>query len=307
MLCKAAWASIRHLSHMAAVACILLLTTATLDACSHHAGGHDFEPAAASVGQLAEAAVAKATTEPDWIVYEDYPARNSLATARLLLSTSPADSNATTTAPASRPSDSSDNGLQQQQQQQQSVDRPGPRCGTRNISALEHSSITFKVSKARLSGARLAKPVDKPGTMSIASVQQPQQRSLTISVYFHVMSGTTSTSTVDATPDLLAQQLAVMNSAYGRWNIRFDLKGVTRVQSDSWATTEINTDQETAMKNRLRRYVSVTFATMQCKTHYRRLDPTNSSNKVGLDLPTAEVPCFLHGSKVCCPIVDVCV
>lgn len=207
-----------------------------VDACLHHRSN----PAAAAVVAGAQA------VEPDWVQYEDYSGVDFLRTERLLLATGQANTSAAAAAAANS---TVVNPAQQQQH------RSGPRCGVRSLTALEHSSLTFKLQKARLSAARLAKPVNAPGTMSIASVQQQQQqdRSLTVNVYFHVISGTKDESTVDAPPDLLAQQLAVMNSAYGPWNIMFVLKGVTRVQSDTWAVTEINTDAETAMKTRLRR------------------------------------------------------
>jgi hypothetical protein len=114
---------------------------------------------------------------------------------------------------------------------------------------MEQHSIQLNVSRSRLSSSRLSQ--QQAGLMSIASVAMPT--SLSVDLYFHVISGDSTNGTVYAPVELLAQQLDVMNGAYGTFDIRFALKGVTRVQSEEWATTEINTGAETAMKSRLRK------------------------------------------------------
>lgn len=251
MRCEALSSSIQCRLLGVTVGTLLLVLAA--DACSHHkpAGQlHSRTMTTAGAPETASTTLAGTASagQPSWMQYEDY-SRVDLRTARLLLSAGNTNLTAASAATAGIVAADSE-----QQQKQPVLVRPGPRCGVRSLTALEHSSVTFKLQKARLSAARLARPASRPGTMSIASVQQQQDRSLTVSVYFHVISGTTAEATVDAPPDLLSQQLSVMNSAYGPWNINFVLKGVTRVQSDSWAATEINTEAETAMKTRLRRY-----------------------------------------------------
>ncbi|WIA12164.1 hypothetical protein OEZ85_012236 [Tetradesmus obliquus] len=117
------------------------------------------------------------------------------------------------------------------------------------MTATDHHDIQSTLSRLRLSSNRASQ--QQAGIMSIASVATPT--SLTVDLYFHVISGDTANATVNAPVELLAQQLDVMNGAYGPFDIRFALKGVTRVQSEDWATTEINTGAETAMKARLRK------------------------------------------------------
>jgi hypothetical protein len=181
--------------------------------------------------------------EPSSIEYEDFSGRDIAVAAavarrrRLLESSAAVD--------ADRPQASSSSSSSQVQIQE----RPGPRCGTRNTTVMEQQHIQFNMSRARLSSSRLSK--QQAGLMSIASVATPT--SLTVDLYFHVVSGDSPNGTVYAPVELLAQQLDVMNGAYGPFDIRFALKGVTRVQSEEWATTEINSGAETAMKSRLRK------------------------------------------------------
>jgi hypothetical protein len=89
--------------------------------------------------------------------------------------------------------------------------------------------------------------------MSTAAAFPAQRTSLTVPLYFHVITGRKKNSTVDAPQELLLKQLQAMNDAYGRFSIRFELKGITRVQSESWAVLEINTPEESLMKSKLRK------------------------------------------------------
>lgn len=149
-----------------------------------------------------------------------------------------------------------------------SEEKPGPRCGTRHVSLQEHGSVNALVERVRRSKtlhipqtrtASLLLGAEPDAVFSVASAAQAADDAPlpahTVNLYFHVITGTSPAATVDAPPELLAAQLDAMNSAYGAFNIRFALKGVTRVVSEPWAATEINSSAEDAMKARLRRCV----------------------------------------------------
>jgi hypothetical protein len=220
------------------IASTLLCLAATVQACPHHASAQAHHLVVAQQQQQQQQAQ---SSEPTSISYEDWSNRDITAAAavarrRTLLESSSSDR------PQASSSSSSSSHVHIHE-------RPGPRCGTRNMTAMEHHDIQSTLSRLRLPSSRLTQ--QQAGMMSIASVATPT--SLTVDLYFHVISGDSLNATVNAPVELLAQQLDVMNGAYGPFDIRFALKGVTRVQSEEWATTEINTGAETAMKTRLRK------------------------------------------------------
>lgn len=125
------------------------------------------------------------------------------------------------------------------------------RCGAREVSPEERSEVSLHLEhhKARQAVRQRA----RLSSMSTAAALPVQRTSLNIPLYFHVITGKKKNSTVDAPQELLLKQLQAMNDAYGRYSIKFDLKGITRVQSESWAIAEINSAEETLMKAKLRK------------------------------------------------------
>lgn len=220
------------------LASVLLCLETKVQACRHH-GSAQSQHHAVLQHQLQQAH----SSEPLSIQYEDWSNRDITAAAALsrrrrLLEVS--------AAAADRPQASSSSSNSRSTHE---WERPGPRCAARTITAMEQHDIVTSMSRSRLSASRLSQ--QQAGMMSVASVATPS--SLTVGLYFHVISGDSANATVNAPVELLARQLDVMNGAYGPYDIRFALKGVTRVQSEDWATTEINTGAETAMKARLRK------------------------------------------------------
>lgn len=131
------------------------------------------------------------------------------------------------------------------------MQRPVRRCGAKPLTNQEASQVSLhmehhKARQAVYQRARLS-------SMSTAAALPPQRTSVNIPLYFHVITGKKKNSTVDAPQELLLKQLQAMNDAYGRYSIKFDLKGITRVQSEAWAIAEINSPEETLMKSKLRK------------------------------------------------------
>ena len=211
-------------------------------------------PATATAAPRAAAAAAAAAVaeEPVSIVYEDVSEADLVAAThqRQLLGMQAKAKTKGGKAAAVQEAD------QQQEEEAEEVDstvqRPVRRCGARPLSAEEASQVSLHLAhhKARQAVHQRA----RLSSMSTAAAAAPTQRtSLNIPLYFHVITGKTKNSTVDAPQELLLKQLQAMNDAYGRYSIRFDLKGITRVQSESWAIAEINSPEETLMKSKLRK------------------------------------------------------
>lgn len=129
--------------------------------------------------------------------------------------------------------------------------RPVRRCGARDVTAQERSEVSLHLEhhKARQSVRSRA----RLSSMATAAALPVSRSSLNVPLYFHVITGKKKNSTVDAPQELLLKQLQAMNDAYGRYSIRFDLKGITRVQSEAWSIAEINSAEETLMKSKLRK------------------------------------------------------
>lgn len=192
------------------------------------AGGHDHAHDGAAAAPDAPPPIGDAPTEPDSLHYEEVDHDSFLSTHRRRLMAS------------ARP------------QAAPLRETPGPRCGSRHTSALEQGQVAWELARAAFTKKVAAAQL--PGRMSIASAYEAQgSGGLSVNLYFHVVSGTSINTSVEAPPELLAAQVDVMNAAYGSQNIRFRLRGVTRVVSEPWALTEINTGIESAMKNKLRR------------------------------------------------------
>lgn len=237
---------------LVACASVLLCFAASAQACAHH--DHYQHSSGSSRGDgssvmlhalpVHHAELRQQPAEPQSIEYEDWSNEDifsfAVAKKRKLLNSGSTAGAAAVGATIDRSSGSNAPAPKE---------RPGPRCGTRNVTPTEHEDVQWKLMRSRLAASRLS--AQQAGRMSIASAPAPA--SLTVSLYFHVITGGGANSTVYAPTELLAQQLDVMNSAYGPFNIRFALKGVSRVLSEEWATTEINTDAETQMKGQLRK------------------------------------------------------
>jgi hypothetical protein len=225
----------------------LLLTASSLTsqyrpaaACSSHHGPHG-HPAAELTDQQAEAStrhLLELAEEAAIIEYEEVPEDFVLQYGkRRLLS----------------------KGSSQQQtpvHQPEFREQPGPRCGSRTITKQERIDISDHISRVQAAAEAWS---DVPeGMMTIQSVRAAGPApfpldALAINLYFHVISGTTPNTTVYAPPELLAQQVEIMNAAYNPHSIKFVLRGVTRVQSELWSLAEINGPSETSMKTKLRR------------------------------------------------------
>jgi hypothetical protein len=129
--------------------------------------------------------------------------------------------------------------------------RPVRRCGARDVTPQERSEVSLHLEhhKARQSVRSRA----RLSSVAAAAALPVSRSSLNVPLYFHVITGKKKNSTVDAPQELLLKQLQAMNDAYGRYSIRFDLKGITRVQSEAWSIAEINSAEETLMKSKLRK------------------------------------------------------
>jgi DNA segregation ATPase FtsK/SpoIIIE-like protein len=155
------------------------------------------------------------------------------------------------------------------------AERPGRRCAASEVTPEQRAKVSLHLEQhearqravlqhARLGSMSIASVLGSgaaPGAMAsstasasaAAAAAAGGRTSLTVPTYFHVISGKRPNSTVEASQELLLQQLQALNSAYGPHGIRFELRGITRVQSEAWAVAEINSPEESLLKARLRK------------------------------------------------------
>ena len=74
----------------------------------------------------------------------------------------------------------------------------------------------------------------------------------TINVYFHVINKGTGTANGDVTSQMINDQMAVLNSAFGGWGWQFNLVTVTRTTNSTWYNGCYSSTTESQMKNALR-------------------------------------------------------
>lgn len=125
------------------------------------------------------------------------------------------------------------------------------RCGANQLTPEERSQVDLSLEQHRIRRSVLQRA--RLSSSSAAAALPAARTSLNVPLYFHVITGKKVNSTVDAPQELLLKQLQAMNDAYGQHGIRFDLKGITRVQSEAWAVAEINSPEENLMKAKLRK------------------------------------------------------
>ena len=85
-----------------------------------------------------------------------------------------------------------------------------------------------------------------------ATTAVPDATGGTISVYFHVINNGTGLANGDVTPQMITDQIQVLNSAYGPWGWFFSLAGTTRTTNASWYTMSPGSAAETQAKTALR-------------------------------------------------------
>jgi len=220
--------------------CLALIASCGLaaEACSHHASGPADKCSTPPPVSLSAGAAAGAVDDQISIVYQEVSEADLIAAAhqRQLLG-------------SQLPSVDTDD--EEAEEEAHIVQRPLRRCGAKDMSAEERSQVSLHLEhhKARQAVHQRA----RLSSMATAAALPAQRTSLNIPLYFHVITGKKKNSTVDASQELLLKQLQAMNDAYGRYSIRFDLKGITRVQSEAWAIAEINSPEETLMKSKLRK------------------------------------------------------
>jgi hypothetical protein len=107
------------------------------------------------------------------------------------------------------------------------------RCGTHDVDASEQAAIDREVAATRSSRLSTA-------------------RRSTIKVPVHVHIITTTDGQGDAT-DFVPAQIDVLNAAYARAGVKFNLASLEVVVNDAWFTANIDTQEEAAMKKALRR------------------------------------------------------
>jgi hypothetical protein len=119
---------------------------------------------------------------------------------------------------------------------------PGARCSTRPVGRVEIQRVNLEIDDS----AR------QRGTTS--SRQGLTAASITIPVYFHVITQGSGAANGDLTDAQIARQIDVLNSAYSASSpFRFTLAGTDRTINPSWYTVQPDTRAELAMKRALRK------------------------------------------------------
>ena len=77
--------------------------------------------------------------------------------------------------------------------------------------------------------------------------------SATINVYFHVIRKGTGIANGDITDQMIADQISVLNAAYGKWGYTFNLVSTDRTTNATWYSMGYGTSAETAAKTALRK------------------------------------------------------
>lgn len=86
----------------------------------------------------------------------------------------------------------------------------------------------------------------------------------TVSVWFHVVNAGTGIANGDVPQQMIADQLSVLNAAYGAWGWQFSLAGVDRTTNASWFNHCDSSATEAAMKTALRKGTAETLNLYSC-------------------------------------------
>ena len=135
---------------------------------------------------------------------------------------------------------------------QQAFVDSGARCATKPLSDIERALVEEKIgpfvaARAQLlkgASANRGKPGSGGGGGGTTVTGGP------INVYVHVIRS--SSGQGDVSDARIAQQLNVLNAAYGSTGWSFSLVGTTRTNNDSWYTMTPGSTAETQAKNALR-------------------------------------------------------
>jgi hypothetical protein len=111
------------------------------------------------------------------------------------------------------------------------------RCGTHELSLQEQAAVESAIA-AKVASAKAGGPANVTGG--------------TIPVYFHVVNKGTGIANGDVTDQMIADQIAVLNAAYGAWGWQFQLVATDRTTNSTWYTSCATASVETQMKNALR-------------------------------------------------------
>lgn len=115
----------------------------------------------------------------------------------------------------------------------------GARCGTPRLNEEEVDELDTKLKKDLLALGRNPDAGFRAGNGSI-----------NVSVYFHVI--TSSTGAGNVSDNMIAQQIAVLNSAYAATPFRFTLAGTDRTANNTWYAMGYGSAAERQAKDALR-------------------------------------------------------
>ncbi len=113
----------------------------------------------------------------------------------------------------------------------------GARCGTKNFSQDEMDDADQKFAADRQSAARTGALLRTGGL---------------INVYFHVINNGTGIANGDITTRMIADQITVLNSAFGGAGWSFNLVSTDRTTNAAWYTAGYGSQAEKEMKTALR-------------------------------------------------------
>jgi len=113
------------------------------------------------------------------------------------------------------------------------------RCGTHDVDEAAKATIDREVSATRAARSATA-----------ARAANARRDAIRVPVHFHFI----LTSSGQGDTSALAQaQIDVLNGAYARANVKFHLASLEKVVNDAWFEANIDSPEEAAMKNALRR------------------------------------------------------
>ncbi len=121
-------------------------------------------------------------------------------------------------------------------QSQRAFVESGARCSTRFVDEEEQLAIEAEVARL-LSDKGLREPLVTGGT---------------INVYFHVINNGTGIANGDVSSQMISDQIAVLNAAYGPWGWSFNLVSVDRTTDATWYTMTPGSTAERQAKTALR-------------------------------------------------------
>ena len=112
------------------------------------------------------------------------------------------------------------------------------RCGTHQLSAQEMADVEAAVAAHKVASAKAGGAAGVTGG--------------TIPVYFHVINKGTGIANGAVSDQMIADQIAVLNAAYGPWGWQFQLVATDRTTNATWYNGCATGSTETQIKNALR-------------------------------------------------------